>query len=81
MVLRVGVKVWASLLYEYGQSCLYVCRHIFVHVTVYVYLCRHVYEYEYNCLMHVHMCTCCICMYVMTMYSAVRILLVLNCAI
>ena len=30
---------------------------------------------------HVHTCTYCICMYVMTMYSAVRIPLVSNCAL
>ena len=37
--------------------------------------------YEYDCFMHVRMCTYCICMYVMTMYSVVRITLVSNCAI
>ena len=54
---------------------------IFVHVTVYVFMCRHVYVYEYDCFMYVHRCTYCICMYVMTMYSAVGIPLVSNCAI
>ena len=43
-------------------------------------MCRHAYVYEYNCFMYVHMCTYCICMYVMTMYSAMRIPLVSNCA-
>ena len=46
---------------EYGQSCLYVCRYIFVYVTVYVFMCRHAYVYEYDCFMYVHMCTYCIC--------------------
>ena len=50
-------------------------------MTVYVFMCRHVYVYEYDCFMYVHMCTYCICMYVMTKCSAVRIPLVLNCAI
>ena len=50
-------------------------------MTVYVFMCRHVYVYEYDCFMYVHTCTYCICMYVMTMYSAVRIPLVSNCAI
>ena len=54
---------------------------IFVHVTVYVCMCRHVYVYLYDCFAKGHTCTYCICMYVMTMYSAVRIPLVSNCAI
>ena len=74
---HVGVRVWASLLYEYGRSCKYVCRYIFVHVTVYVFMRRHGYVYEYDCFMYVYMCTYCICMYCMTMYSAVRIPLVI----
>ena len=78
---HVGVRVWASLLYEYGQSSLYICRYIFVHVTVYVFMRRHVYVYEYDCFMYVCMCIYCICMYVRTIYCAVRIRLVSNCAI
>ena len=27
---------------------------------VHVFMCRHVYVYEYDCLMYVHMCTYCI---------------------
>ena len=50
-------------------------------MTVYVFMCRHVYVYEYDCFMYVHIRTYCICMHVMTMYSAVRIPLVSNCAI
>ena len=50
-------------------------------MTVYVFMCRHVYVYGYDCFMYVRTCTYCICMYVMTMYSAVRIPLVSNCAI
>ena len=46
-----------------------------------VFMCRHVYVYLCDCFMKVHTCTYCICMYVMTMYSAVRIPLVSNCAI
>ena len=44
-------------------------------------LCVDMYVYGYDCFMYVHMCTNCMCMYVMTMYSAVRIPLVPNCAI
>ena len=44
-------------------------------------MCRHVYVYEHDCVMYVHMCIYCICMHCMTMYSAVRIPLVWNCAI
>ena len=44
-------------------------------------MCRHVYVYLYDCFMQVHACTYCICMYVMTMYSAVRIPLVSNFAL
>ena len=78
---HVVVRVWASLSREYWQSCLYVGRYMFVHMTVYVFMCRHVYVYGYDCFMYVHTCTYCISMYVMTMYSAVRIPLVSNCAI
>ena len=53
----------------------------FVHVMVYVFMCRHVYVYEYDCFMCVHMYTYCICLYFLTMYSAVRIPLVWYCAI
>ena len=43
---------------------------------------RPVYEYEYECsCMSTHKCIRCICMYFLTMYSAVRIPLVLKCAI
>ena len=55
--------------------------YIFVDVLVYVYMCRNVYVYEYGCFMHVHMCTYCICLYFMTQCSAVRIPLVLHCAV
>ena len=55
--------------------------YIFVHVLVYVYMCRHVYVYEYDCFIYVHMCLYCIEMYFVTMYSAVRVPLVSNCAI
>ena len=48
---------------------------------VYVFMCKHVYMYEYDCFLYVHMCTYYICMYVMSVYSAVRILFVLNCVI
>ena len=50
-------------------------------MTVYAFMCRHVHVYLYDCFMQVHTGTYCICMYVMTMYSAVRIPLVSNCAI
>ena len=50
-------------------------------MTVYVFMYGHVYVYLYDCFMQVHTCTYCICMYLMTMYSAVRIPLVSNCAI
>ena len=50
-------------------------------MTVYVFMCRHVFVHEYDCFMYVHMCTYCICMYVMTMCSAVSIPFVSNCAI
>ena len=72
---------------EYGQGCymsvgnlasMFVYNN--VHVLVYVSMRRHVYVYEYDCCMSVHMCTYCICMYVMTLYSLVRIPLVSNCA-
>ena len=33
-------------------------------MTVYVFMCRHVYMYEYDCFMYVHMCTYCICIHV-----------------
>ena len=33
------------------------------------------------CFMYVHMCIYCVFMYFMTMYGAVRMLLVSNCAI
>ena len=79
--IRVVVRVRASLLCEYGRSCKYVGRYICVHVTVYVFMCRYVYAYGYDCFMYVHTCTYCICMYVMTMYSGVRLPLVSNCAI
>ena len=39
---------------------------MFVHVSVYVFMCRHVYVYEYDCFMYVHMFTHCIYMYVVT---------------
>ena len=55
--------------------------YMFVHVSVYVSVRRHVYVSKYDCFVCVHMITYCICMYVMTMYSAVRIPLVSNCAI
>ena len=48
---------------------------------MYIILCRHVYMYEYDCFMNVHLCIHCICMYVMTMYSAVMIPFVSNCAV
>ena len=48
---HVVVRVWASLLCEYGQSCQYVGRYIFVHEMVYVFMCRHVYVYLYDCFM------------------------------
>ena len=35
---HVVVRVWASLLCEYGQSYKYVGRYMFVHVTVYVFM-------------------------------------------
>ena len=54
---------------------------IFVHVMVYVFMCRHAHVYEYDCLMYVRTCTYCICTHCMTVYSAVRIPLVSNCAI
>ena len=46
---HVVVRVWASLLCEYGSLVKYVGRCIFVHVTVYVCMCRHVYVYLYDC--------------------------------
>ena len=55
------------------------CVYIIYIIGVFMY--RHVYVYEYDFFMYVHMCTYCICMYVMTMYSAVRIPLVSDCAI
>ena len=55
--------------------------YIFVHVSVYVFMCRHVNVYEYDCFVYVHMCTYYICVYVMTVYSAVKIPFVSNCAI
>ena len=63
------------------HTCLFVCvcarlYVYFLHVSVYVFMCRHVYVYEYDCFMYVHMCTYCIYMYIVTMYSTVRILLV-----
>ena len=75
------LKLFLSEIYEYGKSCWYVCIFIFVHVSVYVFMHRHVYVYECDCFRYVHMCTYCICIQVMTMYSAVKILLVSNCAI
>ena len=55
---------------------------MFVHVMVYVFMCRHVYVYEYDCFMHDHNYVQVLhCMYCMTMYNAVRIPLVSNCAI
>ena len=54
---------------------------IFVHLSVYVFLCRHVYVYEYDCLMYVDMCTYCILHYVVAMHSGVRIPFVSNCTI
>ena len=72
----------------YGQVCymsmgnlVSMSVYIFVHVSVYVFMCRHVYVYEYDCFVYVHMCTYCICMYAMTMYKAMRMPLVSNCAI
>ena len=50
-------------------------------MSVYVFMCRHVYVYEYGCFTYVHKYAYCICMYVMTVYNAVRIPLVSNCAI
>ena len=70
---HVVVRVWASLLCEYGQSCKHVGRYIFVHVTVYMCKCRHVYVYLYDCFMQVRKCPYCICMYVMTMYSSISV--------
>ena len=75
------------MVYFYYVSCLrYTILvgnpwYIFVHVSVYVYMCRHVYVYEYDCFMCVHVCTVCICIYFITMYSTVRILLVSDCTI
>ena len=60
------------------MNILLLCRYIFVHVSVYVYMCRHVYVYEYDCFMYVHMCIYCVCMYFMATYIAVRIALVLK---
>ena len=31
--------------------------YIFVHVSVYVFMCRHVSVYERDCFMYVHKCT------------------------
>ena len=42
---------------------------------------RHVYVYENDCFMYVHMCISCVCVYFVTMYSDVRIPLVVNCSI
>ena len=42
---------------------------IFGHVTVHMFMFKHVYVYEYDCFMYVHMCTYCICTHFMTMYS------------
>ena len=50
-----------------------------VHVSVYVCMCIHV--YEYGCFMYVHMCIYSVSVYFMTLHSAVRIPLVLICAI
>ena len=52
-----------------------------VHVSMYVYMCRHVYVCGHDCFMYVHMCIYCVCMLFMTMYSGVRIPLVSNCAV
>ena len=54
---------------------------ILVHVSVYVNGCGHVYVYEYNCFMYVYMCKYYVCVYCVTIYNAVRIPLVSNCAI
>ena len=51
---------------------------VFVHVSVYVHMCRHVYVYEYDCFIYVHMCIRCICTYFMNMHSTLMIPLVLN---
>ena len=68
------IRVWAILLVP-----LSLCAH----VTVCVFMCRHVYVYEYGCFMYGHTCPYCICMYViyMPIYSAVGIPSVSNCAI
>ena len=50
-------------------------------MSVYEYMCRHVYVYEYDCFVYTHTYICCKCMYFTTMYSAVRIPLVSKCAI
>ena len=67
-----------------GQVC-YVHMGNLVSMLVDIYICTCdsvcVYVYEYDCFMYVHTCTYYICMHVMTMYSAVRIPLVSNCAI
>ena len=56
---HVVVRVWASSLCEYGQSCWYVGRCIFVHVTVYLLMRRHVYVYLYDCFISAHIAFVC----------------------
>ena len=70
----IGVRVWASLLYEYGQSCYYIYIYLYMFWCMYIYMYRHVYVYEYDCFIYVLMCIYCVYMYFMTMYSAVTIL-------
>ena len=70
-----GNHVMSVYIYLYMCPCIYLCVDMYMCVNMIV-------SYMfYDCFMYVHMCTYCICMYVMTMYSAVRIPLVLNCAI
>ena len=57
---HVGVRVRASFYMSMGNLVSMSVDILFVHVTVYVFMCRHVYMYEYDCFMYVHMCTYCI---------------------
>ena len=52
-----------------------------MYICTCVGVCIYVYVYEHDRFMYVHMCIHCVCVYFMTIYSAVRIPIVSNCAI
>ena len=81
----VGVSCVGRCIFIYIDMYMFVSVYIYIDmymfVSVYLYICRYVYVCGYDSFMYANMCTYCICTHFMTVYSAVRIPFVSNCAI